>query len=543
MSGVLKFDDFIKKHKQDSADKMKKLNLDKLDEPKKSKKVEEEEEKELPKLDEGDYVKDRYGNTYEVIKTTKSFKEADEIDDWDQISKFKDNPDVTFVIVWARSTKQKKLVFVYGVDDDMYSVKKTDKKDKEDFFTQTFRKACAEVDEDKLENFKKRWRKFIDMVRDGEIKDKKDEKLILNQILSDFKILSIIKKEEKKKDKELDKDEGVTKIAVKESRIWEDEDEEGAGKKVVDSPVETPGPEPKKVEKAEKEPINMEDGDFDADAAKEPEDKEDPSEKDIEREKELNDRESDLDKREEQLKKKEEYERNKKHGESGKSSKEDSKEKDSNGKDHKESDSKDKNGGAKNYAGSEKTGKESHGQNNIGKGSSNSGTNSSNSGTGSEDSGNGKESGDSESSKDSGGKEGEGSEHDAVSKDKKQDKKSVFIGKAEKITMGPQGSYGSFEVSYGDKLYYVMPEEDETETSAYIDEQCKTKAVGKRHILKFKIKDLFGLDKYMKHATSAAEPGMWNSEKEAKERAKENIEKMKEEKKKDDKKDKKDDDE
>lgn len=538
MSKVLSFDDFLKKRKDDKKEnRLEKLSIDepKKEEKKKEKEdVDESEEKELPKLSEGDYVKDRYGNTYEVIKTTKSFKEADDIDDWDQISKFKDNPDVTFVIVWAKSTKQKKLVFVYGVDDDMYSVKKTDCKSKEDFFTQTFRKACAEVDEKKLGTFKKRWRKFIDMVRDGSISSKRDEELILNQILSDFNILSIIKKAEKKKGKELDSVTGDKK-AIKESRIWEDDEievakpekSERAAKPVATSDVETPGPEPEKVEQ------NSDNVDMNADTVDGGMDDES-----LAREEELNKREEELNKKEENLDNREERIKNsKKHDGSkkddSKTEKTDGGEKSSKGEtSKKEAGSKEKGSeGNHNHSGGHSSGGHSSHSDGEAKTSKEKLQSKEKEEGSSKGKGDGKKDGDSTSGAKSSSKEGK--ENGSSSNDKK-----LFYGKPEKIVLGPQNNYGSYEVDYGNKVYYIKPEEGDSEVDAYFDEQCTCKVVGKNHRLKFKIKDVFNFDKYEKSVTSPREPGIWNDEKEADKRAEKNIEKMKEDKKKNKDKDK-----
>ena len=485
MGKVLFFDDFIKQHKDDE-DKLKKLQLQKLKTHDEKKVVEsKEEEKKLPKLQPGDYVKDKYGNTYEVIKTTKDFKEADEIDDWDQISKFKDNPDATFVIVWAKKTKQKKLVFVYGVDDedDIYSVKKADNNKKEDFYTKTFRKGCEEVDEKQLEAFKRKWRKFIDAVRDGSIKDKKEEKLVLNQILSDFGILEIIKKEEKEKDKKIEESvqSGIYIVEADESSDSKEEKPEKKEEPKKEEPKKEEKPKEEKKEKEEKS-------------------KEEPKEDSKKEEKDDKDADKKDDKEE--------------------SSKDEADKEDKNEEgDSEEPESDDSKGDEEGTPEDEVSRYESRARLNA--------TDLTPVDAGHTENNNPKEKGESGSEPQ---KNGASDVKKEAPKEEKKEKKKVFYGKEDKIVVGTEVAKDVYEVNYGNKTYYVKPKEDDEEVFAYIDKECTQKAIGKYSILKFKIKTLFNVEKYKESFSTPREPGVWNDEKEAKERAKENIADMEAEK-------------
>jgi hypothetical protein len=141
----------------------------------------------------GDFVEDRYGNRYVVTDVTTNYKVADAIDDWDQISKFKDRTDVIFVIVWAKEEHTKKLVFVFGIDDDN-AVRKVISKSLsgEDELTKIFKAACEELeDSGKLDKFKNKWRIFIDKVRTGKITN---ERHVMAEILDDFGLNDLLRK-------------------------------------------------------------------------------------------------------------------------------------------------------------------------------------------------------------------------------------------------------------------------------------------------------------------------------------------------------------
>ena len=528
MGKVLFFDDFIKQHKDDE-DKIKKLELEKLKKHDETKVEEKKEEVKLPKLQPGDFVKDKYGNTYEVIKTTKDFKEADEIDDWDQISKFKDNPDATFVIVWAKKTKQKKLVFVYGIDDDddIYSVKKTDGAKKEDFYTKTFRKACEEVDEDKLETFKRKWRKFIDMVRDGSIKDKKEEKLVLNQILSDFGILEALKKEEEKKDKKIEESIQSGIYIIEEDGSGNKPEKKEAPKKEEKPKEEKPKEEPKKAEPKKEEPKKEEPKkeepkeDKKEDKKEEPKkDSEDKGDKEDSKKDDKDDKDTEA-KDDDKEKSKEDNEKS--NGEDGEGDSDRAEDEVDNTEDEEETQLTDTDSDANLGIGS-------HARHAAIDRSILNANDTDNSNTtisredGLEPPKNGADDV-STRSKDDSTKDMKPADVDGTkeeSKEKKDDKK-VFYGKEEKTVVGDEVGKNIYEVSYGNKTYYVHPEEDDEEVFAYLDKGCTEKAVGKYSILKFKIKTLFNIEKYKDSFSTPRELGIWNDEKEAKERAKENI--------------------
>ena len=191
---ILSIDEFVAKMKAD--------NETPTGEQTKPKHIEEEEviksKPNLPELKKGNIVEDRYGNRYEVCEITKDYTVADTVDDWEQIKKYKDDKDVTFVIVWAKESKEKKFVFVYGVVDD-YAVRKIDTKhiDEEDKLTKVYKEVCNRIDDTEvLADFKRRWRKFMDLVRGGKISN---EKHIMLEILDDFKMTDIVKKTEKPK--------------------------------------------------------------------------------------------------------------------------------------------------------------------------------------------------------------------------------------------------------------------------------------------------------------------------------------------------------
>lgn len=542
MGSVLTFKEFIEKMHRDKgvppSDGKLPLNDDEKTPKESSHKIEEDKEDKLPELEKGDYVEDRFGNVYEVIKTTKSYSEADSIDDWDQISKFKDNPRATFVIVWAKPTKQKKLVFVYGVKDDTYGVKKVDKKDKdaEDVYTLTFRKACKLMDDGKVESFKKRWRKYVDLVRNGEIGSEKDEKIILNQLLKDYGVLDKFNK-------------------VDESALYEGDDEGGDSKEEKPKPEKKEAPkkedkkeepkkdDPNKEEKQKEEPKKE-------DKKEEPnkEDKDDSEEKEEleDKEKELEDKEKELEDKEEQLDNKEKHLRHERHREhshatgskEGQTSDREDYEEEYGTRAEREAGVPTDRTAPRKYiprGETAKTSKDIPGEEKTRpeeilpqeKG-----------GQGSEGEGEKRD-----SRTDSGGSgKGSNSERDSEKGDvPSKAKKTVFFGNKDKIVVGSQTEYGSYEVDYGNKVYYIMPEKGEEEFTAYEDDQCKTKAESEHHFLKFKCKDVFNIDKFVDKATTYDEKGIYNSEEEAEEREKEEDKKKKEEEKEgEDKKDKKD---
>lgn len=183
---ILKIDEFIKQMKEGSLDKQN------------SKKIEEDAFSPEPKpkhidINPGDFVEDMYGNRYEVESTTTNFDEADEVDVWDNISKFKDKKDVIFVIVWAREDKEKKFAFVCNVDDPA-AVRKIDVKNlqEDDYLQKIYKKALDSIDNiDVANRFKTKWRSFMDKVRTGKIRN---EKYIMREILDDFELLHLLKK-------------------------------------------------------------------------------------------------------------------------------------------------------------------------------------------------------------------------------------------------------------------------------------------------------------------------------------------------------------
>lgn len=172
--------------------------IDSLKNPKQAKPIKEETQKLIPPkkpvdIKAGDVVEDRYGNKFEVTEVTTDFEKADAVDDWDQISKFKDKEDITYVIVWSNETKTKKLVYVIGSDDDM-SVRKliTKSIEKSDLHTDIFKNACARLeDSQELSAFKSKWRKFIDKVRTGKITN---DRHIMMEILDDFNLTDLVTK-------------------------------------------------------------------------------------------------------------------------------------------------------------------------------------------------------------------------------------------------------------------------------------------------------------------------------------------------------------
>lgn len=144
------------------------------------------------KLKPGDFVEDRYGNNYEVVNTTNDWRKADEFDDWDQVSKYKDRDDVEFVIVWAKEQKEKKLVFVFGIEDP-HAVRKIDITELNgiDRMTKIFNAVCDNIDnESERSKFKDKWRRFMDMIRAGKIAN---EKYVMMEILDDFKQTKVLK--------------------------------------------------------------------------------------------------------------------------------------------------------------------------------------------------------------------------------------------------------------------------------------------------------------------------------------------------------------
>lgn len=184
---ILSIDEYIEKMKSEQSS-----NSADLDKPKtETKPLSEEKKPNLPDLKVGDFVEDKYGNRYEVSEITKDFKVADDFDDWEQVSKYKDKEDITFVIVWAKEEKEKKFVFVYGVEDD-YAVRKVDAPElnSDDKLTKTFKAVCDFIKDDvELQKFKNKWRKFMDLVRAGKIPN---EKYIMMEILDDFNATSVV---------------------------------------------------------------------------------------------------------------------------------------------------------------------------------------------------------------------------------------------------------------------------------------------------------------------------------------------------------------
>lgn len=194
---ILTIDEFVEQMEKDKSANSSDASHDNTgDEP-----TLKESKSEVP--EPGDFVEDRYGNHYEVYKSTKDFNVADEADDWEQISKYKDS-DVLFVIVWAKEDKEKKFVFVYDVDDE-HAVRKVDIKslDDDDELTKIFKKAVDTIENTSdLDKFKSKWRSFMDKVRAGKIQN---EKHIMMEILDDFGIAGVVKED--------DKEETVTESA------------------------------------------------------------------------------------------------------------------------------------------------------------------------------------------------------------------------------------------------------------------------------------------------------------------------------------------
>jgi len=190
---ILSIDEYLEKIKSE----------DKTDDKssKDVKPIEEESKVKLPAIKVGDFVEDRYGNHYEVADVTSDWKKADEFDDWDQVKKHKDSEKVNFIIVWAKEHKDKKLVFVYGIEDD-YAVRKIDITDLTgvDKMTKIFNAVCDNLDiESERNRFKDKWRRFMDMVRAGKIAN---ERYVMMEILDDFKqteVLANLKKPKKSK--------------------------------------------------------------------------------------------------------------------------------------------------------------------------------------------------------------------------------------------------------------------------------------------------------------------------------------------------------
>lgn len=178
---ILSIDEYVEKMKSKDVE----------DSPKDVKPIEEESKAKLPTIKPGDFVEDRYGNHYEVADVTTDWKKADEFDDWDQVKKHKDSEKVNFVIVWAKEHKDKKLVFVYGIEDD-YAVRKIDITDLTgvDKMTKIFNAVCDNLDiEAERNRFKDKWRRFMDMVRAGKIAN---EQYVMMEILDDFKQTGVL---------------------------------------------------------------------------------------------------------------------------------------------------------------------------------------------------------------------------------------------------------------------------------------------------------------------------------------------------------------